>query len=40
MGEHLIVNCEDGNEHDEHAVAMLKDGEIGSHLPCIISHAS
>ena len=32
--QHLFsVNCEYGNEHNEHAVAVLKDGEIVGHFP-------
>ena len=34
----LQGNCEYGNEHNKHAVAVLKNGEIVSHLPCTISH--
>ena len=26
IGEELIVEAEDGNEHKEHAVAVMKDG--------------
>ena len=33
VSEELPVNCEDGNEHDEHAIAVLKDGETVGHLP-------
>ena len=38
---HLFpVNCEYGNKHDEHAVAVLKDGEIVGHLPNLVQASS
>ena len=33
VGEELLVNCEYGNKHDEHTIAVLNDSEIVSHLP-------
>ena len=33
----LPVHCEYGNEHNEHAVVVLRDGEIVGHLPRPIS---
>ena len=33
VGEVLQVRTEDGNEHDEHAVAVVKDGLIVGHVP-------
>ena len=39
-GEELVVNREYGNKHNEHAVAVIKDGEIVSHLPRIILRVS
>ena len=32
----ITCNCEYSNEHDEHAVAVLKDGEIVGHLPNLV----
>ena len=37
VGKQLRVNCEYGNEH---SVSVLKDDEIVSHLPRIISRVS
>ena len=30
VGEVLQLRTEDGNEHDEHAVAVIKDGHCGT----------
>ena len=40
VGEVLQVRTEDGNEHDEHAVAVVKDGLLLDtttfHVPCLL----
>ena len=35
IGEELVVEAEDGNEHDKNAVAVMKDGCVVRHVPCI-----
>ena len=34
VGEILHLRTEEGNEHNEHAVAVVKDGLIVGHVPC------
>ena len=36
VGEELTLEMEDDNEHDEHAVAVMKDGYIVGHMPLIL----
>ena len=38
--EELVVKAEAGNEHDEHAVAVMKDGCVIGHVPRCISRVS
>ena len=33
LREELIVKAEDGNAHDEHAMAVVKEGNVVSHMP-------
>lgn len=33
VGEELFVQTEDENEHDEHAVAIIKDDCVVGHMP-------
>ena len=40
VDKELPVNYEYGNKHDEHAVAVMKDGEIVGDLPYTISRVS
>ena len=42
VGEELTLETEDDNEHDEHAVAVMKDGYmyIVGHVPCLLSKVS
>ena len=36
VGEELTLEMEDDNEHGEHAVAVMKDGYLGWHMPLIL----
>ena len=40
VGEELTLATEDDNEHDEHAVSVMKDGYIVGHVPCSLSKVS
>ena len=40
IGEELVVEAEDGNEHDKNAVAVMKDGCVVGHVPRCISRVS
>ena len=40
VGEELILETEDDNEHDEHAVAVMKDGYNVRHVPRTLSKVS
>ena len=33
IGEELEVRTEDDNDHDQHAVAVVKDGVVIGHMP-------
>ena len=33
VGEQLVVEREDGNSHDKHAVSVMKGGDIVGHVP-------
>ena len=33
LGEELVLEAEDGNEHDQHAVAVMKDATVVGHMP-------
>ena len=33
LREELIVKAEDGNAHDEHAMAVVKEGNVVGHMP-------
>ena len=37
IGKDLLLEAEDGNEHDKHAVAVMKDCCIVGHAPRSIS---
>ena len=39
-GEELSVQPEDHNDHDEHAIAVTRDGRTVGHVPRIISRVS
>ena len=39
LGEQLILEREDNNSHDRHAVSVMKDGTIVGHVPREFSHA-
>lgn len=34
IGEELLLEKEDGNQHDNHAVIVMKNGDIVGHVPC------
>ena len=40
VGEELTLETEDDNEHNEHAVAVMKDGYIVGHMPHSLSKVS
>ena len=40
IGEELLVEREDGNQHDDHAVAVIKNGDIVGHMPRSFSRVS
>ena len=40
IGEELQTKLEQNNEHDRHAVAVMKDSQIVGHLPRSISRVS
>lgn len=40
IGEELVVIAEDDNEHDDYAVAVIKDGCVVGHVPRSISKVS
>ena len=40
LGEELSVQPEDHNDHDEHAIAVTRDGRTVGHVPRIISRVS
>ena len=40
VGEELTLETEHDNEHDEHAVAVMKDGYIVGHVPRSLSKVS
>ena len=40
LGEELSVQPEDHNDHDEHAIAVTRDGRTVGHVPRIISRES
>ena len=40
IGEELPVQREDGNQHDDHAVAVMKNGDIVGHVPRSLSRVS
>ena len=40
IGEELSVKREDDNQHDNHAVAVMKNGKIVGHVPRSISRVS
>ncbi len=40
LREELIVKAEDGNAHDEHAMAVVKEGNVVGHMPRSISRVS
>ena len=40
IGEKLQLDCEDTNQFQGHAVAVMKSGEIGGHMPCAIAKLS
>ena len=35
-GEVLVLKTEIHNEHDRFAVAIIKDGEVIRHVPCVL----
>ena len=39
-GEELSIQPEDHNDHDEHAIAVTRDGRTVGHVPRIISRVS
>ena len=39
IGEELILEAEYGNEHSSHAVAVMNDGFVVSHVPILFPHA-
>ena len=40
IGEELPVEREEDNQHDQHAVAVVKNGDIVGHMPRSISGVS
>ena len=40
LREELIVKVEDGNVHDEHAIALVIEGNVVGHMPRSISRVS
>ena len=38
IGEQLLVEKEEGNEHDTFAIALLKDNSVVGHMPKELSH--
>ena len=40
VGEELTLQREDSNDHDIHAVAVVNDGDVVGHVPCLISRVS
>ena len=40
IGEELVLEAQDDNEHDKHAVAVVKDVCVVGHVPCSISQVS
>ena len=40
IGEELPVEREEDNQHDQHAVAVVKNGDIVGHMPRSISRVS
>ena len=40
IGEELVVEAKDGNEHDKNAVTVMKDGCVVGHVPRYISRVS
>ena len=40
IGEELILQPEGNNEHDKHAVAVMKDGIVMGHVPRSVSRVS
>ena len=40
IGEELMLEAEDTNEHDEHAVAVMKDGHVVGHVSRTMSKVS
>ena len=40
IGEELEVRTEDDNEHDQHAVAVVKDGVVIGHMPRLAAEVS
>ena len=40
IGEELVLEAQDDNEHDKHAVAVMKDGCVVGHVPRSISQVS
>ena len=40
IGEELVVEAQDGNEHNKHIVAVMKDGRVVKNIPRCISWVS
>ena len=40
IGEELEVRTEDDNDHDQHAVAVVKDGVVIGHMPRLAAEVS
>ena len=40
IGEELDVQTEDSNHHDQHAVAVVKDGVVIGHMPRLVAEVS
>ena len=40
IGELLSLRAEDNNEHDDHAVAVVKGGDVVGHVPWAISRVA
>ncbi len=40
LGEELLLKREEGNQHDEYAVAVLRNGAVVGHMPRCISRVS
>ena len=40
IGEELPIEKEENNNHNEHAVAVLKSDDVVGHMPCTITRES